>query len=82
MQTHEVPLILRVWVAVKHLDLPSMLVGGLAAALRHRWGAYVLAANLVVQIGFHQVIGAWAYRDVMSRPWPKVSPSTDEDWDD
>jgi hypothetical protein len=64
------------------LDLPLYLVGGLAALSGRRWGAYLLVANLVLQIGFHLIVGGWAYRDVMTRPWPKVSPPEDDDWDD
>ena len=76
-----VPPLLRVWRIVAILDMPAFFVGGLAAVAGHRWGAYVLTANLVVQIGSHLIVGAWAYRDVMTRPWPKVAPVNDQDWD-
>jgi hypothetical protein len=59
-----------------------LFVGGIAAAAGQRWGAYVLIANLIVQIGSHLTVGAWAYGDVMSRPWPEVPALTDSDWDD
>lgn len=73
---------LRLWRVVSLLDVPALCVGGLAAATGHRWGAYVLVVNVLVQIGFHVVVGGWAYRDVMSRPWPNVAPVLDDDWDD
>jgi hypothetical protein len=66
---------------VSLLDMPALIVGGLAALTGHRWGAYVLVANLVVQIGFHLIVGWSAYREVMTRPWPKVTPLVDDDWD-
>jgi hypothetical protein len=73
---------LRLWRLVAIVDLPAFLIGGLAAIAGHRWGAYVLIGNLVVQIGSHLVLGWRAYRDVMTREWPKVAPRDDEDWDD
>jgi hypothetical protein len=76
-----VPPLLRLWQIVAMLDVPAFMVGGLAAVAGHRWGAYVLIANLVVQIGSHLILGAWAYREVMTRPWPKVAPLGDDDWD-
>jgi len=48
------------------LNMPALVVGGLAAVAGHRWGAYVLIANLVVQIGSHLIVGGWAYREVMT----------------
>jgi hypothetical protein len=78
----KLPPTLRLWRLVSRLDLPAMFVGAAAAALRHRWGAYVLLANLGVQIGSHLLVGSWAYRDVMARAWPRVEPLRDDDWDD
>jgi len=75
-----IPPVLRLWRAVSIFDVPALIVGCLAAVARHRWGAYVLIVNLVVQIGSHLVVAAWAYHDVMTRPWPKV-PTVD-DWED
>jgi len=76
-----IPPHLRLWRMVGILDMPAFIVGVLAALAGHRWGAYVLVANLVVQIGSHLIVGAWAYREVMTRPWPKVAPLDDDDWD-
>jgi len=75
------PPLLRLWRIVGLLNMPAFIVGGFAAVASHRWGAYVLIANLVVQIGSHLMVGAWAYREVMTRPWPKVAPLDDDDWD-
>ncbi len=81
MNGRAIPPPLRLWRIVGILDMPAFIVGGLAALAGHRWGAYVLVANLVVQIGFHLIVGWWAYREVMTRPWPKVAPLDDDDWD-
>jgi hypothetical protein len=77
-----VPAWMQLWRMIKLVDVPTLLIGGLAAATGHRWGGFVLVANLVVQIGAHLAAGSWAYRDVMSRPWPQVGPATDDEWDD
>lgn len=82
MTSRTIPRHLRLWRLVSIVDMPAMLVGGLAALSGRRWGAYLLVANVVVQIGFHLVVGAWAYRDVMGRSWPKVAPLEDDEWDD
>jgi hypothetical protein len=82
MSSEVIPAHLRLWRLVAILDMPAFLIGGLAAVAGHRWGAYVLITNLVVQIGFHLIVGWRAYRDVMKRPWPKVAPIDDADWDD
>jgi hypothetical protein len=66
---------------VSVLDVPALIVGTLAALAGQRWGAYLLIANLAVQIGFHLIVGMRAYREVMTRPWPKVAPLNDDDWD-
>jgi hypothetical protein len=76
------PFLLRVWRILGLLDTPTLLVGGVATATRHRWGAYLLIGYVVIRIGFHATVGAWGYRDVMRRPWPKVRPLDDDDWDD
>ena len=74
--------LLRLWQMVGIVDMPAYLVGGIAAVAGHRWGAYVLIANLVVQIASHLIVGRSAYREVMTRPWPKVAPLDDDDWDE
>jgi hypothetical protein len=81
MERQPLPHSLRLWRLVTILDMPAFIVGGLAAVAGQRWGAYVLVANVVVQIGSHLLVGGWAYRDVMTRPWPKVAPLDDDDWD-
>jgi hypothetical protein len=80
MNAAVVPRYLKLWGLVEILDPLALVVGGFAALTGHRWGAYVLLANLVVRIGSHLLVGRWAYRDVMARPWPKVAPL--DDWDD
>jgi hypothetical protein len=80
--TRSTPELLKIWRVVSVLNMPALMVCGLAALTGHRWGAYLLITNLVMQIGFHLIVGASAYRDVMTRPWPKVAPLAHEDWDD
>jgi hypothetical protein len=80
--TNELPPSLRLWRIVGFIDMPALFVGGIAAAAGQRWGAYVLIVNLVVQVGSHLAVGGWAYRDVMSRPWPDVPVLSDPDWDE
>ena len=82
MPERTVPPTLHIWRVVSVLDIPALVVGALAAATGHRWGPYVLVTNLVVQVGSHMAVGGWAYRDVMSRPWPQVKPLDDDEWDD
>lgn len=82
MSRQTVPVLVRAWRTVSILDMPALVVGALAAIAGHRWGAYVLVANIAVQIGLHLLVGGWAYRDVMSRPWPEVAPIEADAWDD
>ena len=82
MSGQTLPAYLRLWRIVAIVDLPAFFVGGLAAVAGQRWGAYVLIANLVLQIEFHLVVGWRAYLEVMTREWPKVAPLNDEEWDD
>jgi hypothetical protein len=44
-------------------------------------GAYLLIANLIVQIGAHVVVGVTAYNGAMAQPWPKVEPLVDDAWE-
>jgi hypothetical protein len=62
--------------------MPALFVGGIAAAAGHRWGAHVLIANIALQHASHLAVGTWAYREVMSRPWPEVPALGDREWDD
>lgn len=82
MPEREIPRPLRIWQLIRVLDIPALLVGGLAAATGHRWGGYVLVTNVAVQIGSHVTVGGWAYRDVMARAWPDVAPLDADEWDE
>jgi hypothetical protein len=81
MAGQAIPPFLRLWRVVALFNTPAFVVGGFAGLTGPRWGAYLLVVNLTVQIGFHLILGAWAYRDVMTRPWPKVAP-LDDDWNE
>ena len=82
MAEGRIPRPLRIYQAIRALDLPALLVGGLAAAAGQRWGGYVLVVNVTVQVGSHVTVGGWSYRDVMARPWPHVAPGDDDEWDE
>ena len=82
MSDQPIPTYFGLWRIVTIVDLPAFFIGALAAIAGHRWGAYVLIANLVLQIGFHLIVGWGAYREVMTREWPNVAPLNDEEWDD
>jgi hypothetical protein len=75
-------MLLKAYRIVQLLDLPALFLGGAGAAFGHRWGAFLLLANLFVQIGGHVTLGSVAYRDVMARPWPQVAPLADDPWED
>jgi len=78
----EVPRLLRIWRVVSALNMPAIIIGAFAGLTGHRWAAYVLIANLVLQIGFHLLVGAWAYQDVMTRAGPQIARLADgEDWE-
>jgi hypothetical protein len=77
-----IPLLFRSYRLIKTFDLPALLVGSLTAAAGHRWGGYVLVVDVAVQVGAHLVLGTWAYRDVMTRPWPEVQRVDGGDWDE
>jgi hypothetical protein len=81
MSSSAVPPHAQAWRLVGFLNAPVLIVGFLAALAGHRWGAYLLVVDLVVQIGGHLLLGWWAYREAMTRPWPKVAALTDDDWD-
>jgi hypothetical protein len=70
------------WRAVQRLAVALLVVGGIGAALGHRWGAYVLVAYVVVEVFGLLTVARVEYRKVMTRPWPKVAPLGDDDWDD
>ena len=82
MVKERIPRPFRIYRLIKMLDLPALVVGGLAAAAGHRWGGYVLVVDVVVQIGAHLMVGTWAYRDVMTRPWPEVQRVDCDGWDE
>jgi hypothetical protein len=70
------------WSGVDALGTMLILVGLLAAALGWGPSAWLLVATVTALIGSRLVIGAVAYRRTMRRPWPKVEPLPDDDWDD
>ena len=83
MAEERIPRGFRILPVIKMLDFPLLLVGGLVAATGRRWGGYVLVVDVVaVQIGMHLIVGALAYRDVMTRPWLELPRIDDDDWDD
>lgn len=65
------------WVNV--LGTALLGIGGLGAVWDWRPGAYVMIAALAITVLAHVVVGVLGYLDVMSRPWPRVQPLTDDD---
>ena len=57
----------------------AMLGGGYSAVLGWHPGAYIAIGGMVCLIASHSLLGVIAYRRVMSRPWPKVAPLSDDD---
>jgi hypothetical protein len=77
----DLPLWARAYRAASSAYLVMVIVGALAAAAHQRFGAYLLIAYVVLQIGSHIGIGFYGYREVMAREWPTVaSQSDDDDW--
>lgn len=72
----------RLWRLVLVVDIPLLVVGGLASADGRRWGGIVLVAYVAVRLATHLDAGRWSYLDVMRRPWPQVAPVPDDDWED
>ncbi len=70
------------WRVIRLSSVPLLVVGAIGAALHHRWGAYVLIADVVVQVFGLAAVSYRHHRQVMTRPWPKVAPLSDDDWDD
>lgn len=54
-------------------------IGGLGAVWEWKPGAYVMIAGLAIIVWGHVIVGVLGYLDVMSRPWPRVTPIDDED---
>jgi hypothetical protein len=57
-------------------------IGGYAALLGWRDGVFLMLAWALITFAWHLVAGVTAYRSVMARPWPRVAPLTDGEWDD
>ena len=70
------------WRAIRLLFLPLLVVGAVAAGYGHRWGAYVLIADVLLQVFGLAAVSFVQHRAVMARPWPKVAPLGDDDWND
>jgi hypothetical protein len=75
-------LMLVAWRTIRSLFLPLLVIGGVAAGLGHRFGAYVLIADVLLQVFGLVAVSYVQHRHVMARPWPQVAPLTDDDWDE
>jgi hypothetical protein len=62
------------------VTLVGLYVGLGSALLGWRPGAFIALGALSVQFLGYLVRGVISYRSVMSRPWPKVKPLSDDDW--
>ena len=52
---------------------------GIAAATGWRWAGYLLIVVLGIRLAAHLAAGYAGFRDVMTRPWPRVPPRPDDD---
>jgi hypothetical protein len=58
-----------------------MVVGAVSALAGWFPGIYLVLAGFGGHLAGHLLVGVAGYRDVMSRPWPQVSPlDDDDDW--
>ena len=74
------------WMGVVQFGLVALLLlgllGGYAAVLGWRDGVFLMLAWALITFAWHLVVGITAYRSVMARPWPRVAPLPDDEWDD
>lgn len=67
------------------IALVAAQVGGVTGAtlvvFGWRPGVWLLLGSVVLLIAVHLAIGIGSYRDVMRRPWPRVTPLEDDDDD-
>ena len=59
-----------------------LILGILLLVVSWRPAAVLVVGGLGGLFAGHIAIGAVAYRRTMRRPWPKVEPVPDDDWDD
>lgn len=71
----------RLWALVAPVCTLLVIAGLYSAFLGWRPGAFLTIGGLTVLIGSRCTLAIIEYRRVMSRPWPKVQPLRDDDWD-
>ena len=63
------------------LMLGLLVVGAYSSAFSWRPGAFFMLGSVCGYVALHLTAGLAAYRDAMTRPWPKVPPlEDDDDW--
>jgi hypothetical protein len=70
------------WHVLGTLVTGAIIIGGFAAVAGWTPAAWILVAVVAAAVVGHVVIAVLRYRQIMRRPWPKVEPLTDDDWDD
>jgi hypothetical protein len=71
----------RLWALVSPVCTLVIIAGAYSAILDWRPGAFLAIGGLTALIGSRCTLAIIEYRRVMSRPWPKVPPLRDDDWD-
>jgi hypothetical protein len=69
------------WYLLGTLGTGAIILGGYAAAFGWRPAAWILVAVVAATVAGHVLIAAIRYRRTMRRPWPRVEPLSDDDWD-
>jgi hypothetical protein len=69
------------WRSLGTTGTGAILAGSVAALLGWRPSAWILVGVVALIVAGHIAIAAIAYRRIMRRPWPRVEPLADDDWD-
>jgi hypothetical protein len=70
------------WQVLGTLVTGAIVVGAFAAVAGWGPAGWILVAVVAASVAGHITIAAIRYRRTMRRPWPKVEPISDDDWDD
>lgn len=69
------------WHVLGTLVTGGIVIGAFAAVAGWGPSAWILVGLVAAAVAGHVAIAAVRYRRIMRRPWPKVEPLTDDDWD-
>ena len=69
------------WYWTTRLSTLLIVAGGVGALAGGTSWVWVLVGGLGFRVAAEIAIAIVAYRRTMSRPWPRVAPLADDDWD-